>query len=120
MGIGGLGIYCIGGIFRGKKISRISRFRKIYTQKTKKLYAWHLIFDQFINFNLAKYTTYTVHVHVAPPSLIIIDNEPQLTTYQWYHGINTQKDKAQDSFGCYSASTGNDNFNAILPIGHSW
>ena len=33
------------GIFCGEKILRISRFRKNYTQKTKKLYGSHLIFD---------------------------------------------------------------------------
>ena len=37
--------YCIGGIFRGGKISRILHFRKNYTQKTKNLYGSHLIFD---------------------------------------------------------------------------
>ena len=44
------GIYRIGGIFRGEKFSRILRFRKNYTQKTKNLYGSHLILDRFAKF----------------------------------------------------------------------
>ena len=40
--------YCISGFFRGVQFSRISRFRKNYTQKTKILYGSHLIFDRFV------------------------------------------------------------------------
>ena len=39
--------YRISGFFRGVQFSRISRFRKNYTQKTKILYGSHLIFDRF-------------------------------------------------------------------------
>ena len=45
-----LGAYRIGGIICGEKISQISCFRKNYTQKTKKLYDSHLIFDRFAKF----------------------------------------------------------------------
>ena len=52
--------YRIGGIFRGENFSRISRFRKNYTQKTK-FYMVHTLFlTDSRKFNPAKYTTYTV------------------------------------------------------------
>ena len=55
-------LYRIGGIFRGENFSRISRFRKNYTQKTK-FYMVHTLFlTDSRKFNPAKYTTYTVLV----------------------------------------------------------
>ena len=36
--------YQIGGIFHGKKILQISRFRKNYIQKTKKFIMVHTLF----------------------------------------------------------------------------
>ena len=45
-----MGVYGIGGIFHGGKISQNSCFRKNYTQKTKNLYGSHLIFDGFAKF----------------------------------------------------------------------
>ena len=53
--------YRIGGIFCGEKFSRISCFRKNYTQKTK-IYMVHTLFlTDSRNFNPTKYTTYTVY-----------------------------------------------------------
>ena len=52
--------YRIGGIFRWEKFSRILRFRKNYTQKTK-FYMVHTLFlTDSRKFNPVKYTTYTV------------------------------------------------------------
>ena len=56
----------IDGIFCGEKFSRISRFRKNYTQKTKNYMVCTLFLTDSQKFNPAKYTTYTVQC--SPPN----------------------------------------------------